>query len=971
MSQKDHSTHDHSGTNGAEQKDIYRETVFLPSTSFPMRGNLPRREPEILKRWEDMGLDARLKQQAEGRPAFTLHDGPPYANGHLHIGHALNKILKDVINRAHRMSGFAVHYVPGWDCHGLPIEWKVEEEYRKKKKDKDAVPVLQFRAECRAWAGEWLNIQRDEFRRLGVQGDWDRRYATMDFSSEAAIAGEIGKFLLNGKLYRGLRPVMWSPVEKTALAEAEIEYHDMTSTTVFVAFPVVKDPTPSGALQEASVVIWTTTPWTIPANRALAYGAEITYVVLRVDRVTEDANVEPGSKLIVAEALQEKFCEAAGIVSSHTLYSLPGSALEGAVCAHPLRGQGYDFDVPLFAGDFVTTEAGTGLVHMAPSHGEDDFRLCTSHGIPVPELIEDDGRYDERVPLFAGVHVFKAAEPVIEALRTSMQQSMVAETAPAGLVAQGTLLHSYPHSWRSRKPVIWRATPQWFIRMDGESDLRGQALKALEDVTFVPEQARNRLTSMIAGRPDWCISRQRAWGVPIAVFVNKSNGEPLRDPDVVNRIVAAFREEGADAWYSAEPSRFLGDKYDPADYEQVFDIVDVWFESGSTHSFVLGHGDLAFPADLYLEGSDQHRGWFQSSLLESVGTRGIAPYRALVTNGFVMDEQGRKMSKSLGNVVAPQEVNESLGADILRLWVVNSDTNEDLRIGKEILKQQGELYRRLRNTMRWLLGGLSGFTEAERLPFDQLPELERWVLHRLTELGDMLSRAVSTHEWVGVYPALHGFCATDLSAFYFDVRKDSLYCDRPDSLKRRAVRTVLDILHRALTTWLAPVLVFTAEDAWTARFGDNSSVHLEGFFSPDPAWYDPELGERWVALRALRRVITTEIEGARRAGIIGSSLQAEISLPLSVREAAVFADVDWNELAIVSHTDVTVEGITKSLYLPEDASETGELHAGPTVRVAGGQKCERCWKVLPEVGLSVAHPGLCLRCEGAVEGQVM
>ncbi|GBQ82400.1 isoleucyl-tRNA synthetase [Acetobacter malorum DSM 14337] len=944
--------------------DLYRDTVFLPRTSFPMRGNLPKREPDWLARWAEIGLDAQIKQQAEGRQPFTLHDGPPYANGHLHIGHAMNKINKDVINRAHRMSGYAVRYVPGWDCHGLPIEWKVEEEYRKAKRDKDSVPVLEFRAECRAYAAKWLGVQMDEFKRLGVQAEWANRYATMDFSSESAIVGEIGRFLLNGGLYRGLRPVMWSPVEKTALAEAEIEYHDHKSTTILVAFPIVKDPTPAHALKDVSVVIWTTTPWTIPGNRALAYGPEITYVVLRVDETREGALLEPGAKVLVAEALVESFCKEAHISAHHILYTLPGEALKGAVCAHPLRGSGYDYDVPMLPGDFVTTEAGTGLVHMAPAHGEDDFRLCKEYGVEVPETVQDDGTYSPWVPGFAGVHVFKAADPVCATLTAVMEQANAAGTAPAGLVARGELVHSYPHSWRSRAPVIYRATPQWFIRMDGEAALRQKALDALDDVTFVPAQARNRLTSMIENRPDWCISRQRAWGVPIAVFVEKRTGEVLRDADVMQRVVDIFREEGADAWYSSPASRFLGEGRNADDYEQVFDIVDVWFESGSTHSFVLGQPGLSFPADLYLEGSDQHRGWFQSSLLESVGTRGISPFKAVVTNGFVLDEHGRKMSKSLGNVIAPQEVNDNLGADILRLWVMNSDTNEDLRIGKEILKQQGELYRRLRNTLRWLLGALDGFTEEEALPYDQLPELERWVLHRLTDLGGLMTRAVETHEWVGVYPALHGFCTTDLSAFYFDIRKDTLYCDAPSSLTRRAARTVLDHLHRCLTTWLAPVLVFTAEEAWTARFGDGESVHLQAFPDLPAEWSNPELDERWTRLRAVRRIITTEIEGARRDGTVGSSLQAQVELTLSEEEAGEFAGVNWSELAIVSHVDVLVAPQSSSVYV--EGEEGGELHGAPVVRPAEGEKCARCWKVLPETGTRDGAPGLCLRCADVV-----
>lgn len=959
-------------------QDRYRDTVFLPRTAFPMRGNLPVREPDILARWKAMDLDGRIAREAEGRPRFTLHDGPPYANGNLHIGHALNKIMKDVVNRAHRMAGFAVHYVPGWDCHGLPIEWRIEEQYRKSGRDKDAVPVLQFRAECRDYAAHWLGVQSDEFQRLGVQGDWAGRYATMDFSSEAAIVEEIGRFLLNGGLYRGLRPVMWSPVEKTALAEAEIEYHDIDSTTIHVAFPFVSDPTPGDALDGVSAVIWTTTPWTIPANRALAYGPDFTYVVLRVDDIADGSLVPRGARLLVAEDRVAAFCDEAGITAHHILYTMPGEALAGAICAHPLRGQGFDFDVPLLAGDFVTTDAGTGLVHMAPAHGQDDFLLTRQHGIPVPELVMDDGRYAETVPLFAGTHVFKAADPVCTALSDAMTRSQRAGEAPSGLIARGTIHHSYPHSWRSRAPVIFRATPQWFIGMDTQADasvetrasnhgtLREMALDALGQVRFVPESSRNRLTSMVAGRPDWCISRQRAWGVPIAVFVEKATGEVLRDPAVMARVVTAFREHGADIWYSADPAEFLGPDRDPDAYEQVFDIVDVWFESGSTHAFTLGRDGLDFPADLYLEGSDQHRGWFQSSLLESVGTRGIAPFKAIVTNGFVLDEQGRKMSKSLGNTVSPQDVIKQYGADILRLWVVNSDTNEDLRIGSEILKQQGELYRRLRNTLRWLLGALDGFSADEIVPHDELPGLERFILHRVSELSAMVAQAVETHQWVGVYPSLHGFCTNELSAFYFDVRKDALYCDAPDSHRRRSARTVLDILHRALCAWLAPVLVFTAEDAWCARFGENESVHLATFPTVPESWSDPELADTWDAARAVRRLITTEIEAARRSGAIGSSLQAQVSLPLSEYEARVFSTIDWAELAIVSHAEVEIMPGSASLYLDDPDAPGGEPHGGPVVREASGQKCARCWRVLDEVGTNAAHDALCLRCVSVV-----
>jgi isoleucyl-tRNA synthetase len=914
----------------------YRDTVFLPRTDFPMRGDLPKREPEILARWQRMDLSARIRAGSQGRPPFMLHDGPPYANGHLHIGTALNKILKDVVNRARQMAGYDAHYIPGWDCHGLPIEWRIEEEYRKSGRDKDAVPVVDFRAECRAYAAHWMGVQEGEFRRLGVEGDWAHRYATMDFPSEAAIAGEIGKFLLNGALYRGLRPVMWSPVEKTALAEAEIEYHDHTSTTIWVRFPVVASPVAD--LPGASIVIWTTTPWTMPANRAIAAGAEIEYALVHVDAVADGSLARRGERVVVALKLLPGFLETTGITVHHVVRVLHGAELAGTVCAHPLRDAGYPHDVPVLLGDFVMTDVGTGFVHIAPSHGEDDFVLGRAHGLDVPETVGDDGTFNPWVPLFAGIHVYKAGDPVSAAL-----------TEAGNLVARGKLVHSYPHSWRSKAPLIFRATPQWFIRMDGPEDIRGRALAAIDATQFMPDAGRNRIGAMVAARPDWCISRQRAWGVPIAVFVERATGAPLRDPDVMARVVEAFATEGADAWYTSPPARFLGNERNPDDYEQVFDIVDVWFESGSTHAFVLEARGLPWPADLYLEGSDQHRGWFHSSLLEAVGTRGRAPFKAVLTHGFVMDEHGRKMSKSLGNVTAPQEVADKYGADILRLWTMMSDTTEDLRIGGEILKQQAELYRRLRNTLRWLLGSLDGFSESERVDYAEMPELERWVLHRVSELDANLRAAAVSYDWTGVYPDLHVFCATDLSAFYFDIRKDALYCDRPDSLRRRAARTVLDILHRCLTTWLAPALCFTAEEAWCARFGTDTSVHLQTWPEIPASWNDSALAERWTRLRAARGTVTAALEAARQDGTIGASLQAQVTL--AGDQFDLLDPEGWEEIAIVS--------------------QVNRSDGGACVHVARapGEKCARCWRVLTEVGSVAAHPALCLRCADAVEAR--
>jgi isoleucyl-tRNA synthetase len=903
-----------------------KATVFLPRTEFPMRGDLPKREPAQLARWEAMGLWQKLRATALGRPGFLLHDGPPYANGNLHIGHALNKIHKDVINRAQQMAGRDANYIPGWDCHGLPIEWKIEEKYRAAKKNKDEVPVLEFRKECREYAQHWLDVQAAEFKRLGVAADWENRYATMDFASEAAIAGEIGRFLLNGALYRGLRPVMWSPVEKTALAEAEIEYHDKKDTAIYVKFP-------AQAESEGAIVIWTTTPWTIPGNRGLAVGAEIDYVLIDVTGVAEGSLARAG-KLIVAEALLEDFTKKIGITDHEVLRRFKGAELEGRKYHHPLYSQdpGYDLIVPVMLGEFVTTEAGTGIVHMAPGHGEDDFQLCRANGIAVPDTVQGDGSYYPSLPLFGGMHVYKAADPVCAAL-----------TAAGTLLHRSEFLHSYPHSWRSKAPLIYRATPQWFIRMDGEEAIRNKALAAIDATRFVPEIGRNRIRSMVESRPDWCISRQRAWGVPIAIFVDKATHEPLRDPAVMARVVEIFTEEGADAWYARPAQDFLGNKYDAADYEQVMDIVDVWFESGSTHAFVLEARGLPVPADLYLEGSDQHRGWFQASLLESVGTRGVAPFKAIVTDGFVLDEQGRKMSKSLGNVTAPQEVNDKFGADILRLWVMNSDTSEDLRIGPEILKQQAELYRRLRNTLRWLLGSLDGFSEEEKLQDQKFPELERWILHRLTELDGQIRKAVATHDWAGVYPAIHHFCATDLSAFYFDIRKDSLYCDRPDAEKRRACRSVLDILHRCLVAWLAPALPFTAEEAYGARFGEDGSVHLTLFPEIPAHWRDDALARKWVEIRENRSGVTAAIEAMRREKVVGSSLQTVALISPAGRE--LLDDLEaWADICITSRA---------------------EPHTHNASAVALGTKCERCWRVLPEVG-SARHGGLCLRCDAAV-----
>ena len=929
----------------------YKSTVFLPQTGFPMKAGLPKREPEILARWQDMDIQAKHREAAKGQEKFILHDGPPYANGHLHIGHALNKILKDVIVRTQQMLGRDSNYVPGWDCHGLPIEWKIEEKYRKKKKDKDQVPILEFRRECREFAEQWIDVQRDEFKRLGVIGDWDNPYTTMSFAAEAQIVRELGKFLINGSLYRGAKPVLWSVVEKTALAEAEIEYHDHTSTTIYVRFPVAKASQPE--IEGASIVIWTTTPWTMPGNRAVAYGPDIDYVVIEVKEAADGSLAKPGEKLVIAEARLETALAECGITTPNVIAIFKGSDLEGTVCRHPLAGQGYDFEVPALPAGFATTEEGTGIVHIAPGHGSDDWELGMAKGIKVPETVGEDGCFFDHVALFAGQHVFKVNGEIADAIE-----------AAGGLLARGQLVHRYPHSWRSKAPLIFRNTTQWFISME-TTGLRDKALKAIGETRFVPPSGQKRLQGMIETRPDWCVSRQRAWGVPITVFVNKQTGEPLRDEGVLERIVEAVEAEGADAWFTSDPSRFLGPDHNADDYEQVMDILDVWFDSGATHTFVLeGRDDLKWPASLYLEGTDQHRGWFHSSLLESCGTRGRAPYEAVLTHGFVMGEDGSKMSKSLGNIVSPQDVVDRHGADILRLWVVGSDYSEDLRIGPEILKSNADIYRRLRNTLRYLLGNLSGFDESERLGTDEMPELERWVLHRLWQLDRLLRQACDDFQFHPVFAELHNFCAVDLSAFYFDVRKDSLYCDPADDPKRRAARTVLDEIFNCLSAWLAPFLCFTAEEAWQARHqdgGDGDSVHLRAFPDIPDAWRDDDLAAKWAKIRNLRRVVTGALEEKREEKIIGSSLQAHPVVYSNSEDIALFDGLDAAELFITSGATFIADRGPENSFSLNDVSDAWVV-AGK----AEGEKCGRCWKVLPEVGQDKDYPDTCGRCADAV-----
>ena len=963
----------------------YRPTLFLPQTDFPMKAGLPEAEPKWLARWAEMDLYGRIRAKAKGKPLFILHDGPIYANGDIHSGTGLNHILKDFVVRSQGMLGKDAPYVPGWDCHGLPIEWKVEENYRAEGKAKDSVPKDALRRDCRAFASHWLNVQREQIMRLGQIGDFAHPYTTMAFKAEAVIAREAMKFVENGLLYRGFRPVMWSPIEKTALADAEVEYHEKQSPTIYVKFPLSK----AGDLPAHTfIVIWTTTPWTIPGNRAIAFSPDISYGLYQIADAAGESLARAGENLLLADTLAEQVAKHAKMMLSR-VRTVTADELKALVAAHPFRSHGYTFDVPVLPAAFVTADTGTGFVHNAPGHGEDDFELMVGADRDYPHknpdafnLVLPDGSYAATVPLFAGKRILTPEGKDGDA-NGAVIKELIAHNK---LLAKGTLRHSYPHSWRSKAPVIFRATPQWFVAIDqpmkerGGKTLRELALAAIKQTKWYPPRGENRIGSMVESRPDWVFSRQRAWGVPLAIFVDKKTGQVLNDPEVFKRIEAAFEAEGADAWFTSPPSRFLGEGRKPEDYEQVQDILDVWFDSGSTHVFTVENPiDPNWPkaeidsdgrpgrADLYLEGSDQHRGWFQSSLLESVGTTGRAPYKGVLTHGFVLDDQGRKMSKSLGNTLAPQVIAEKNGAEILRLWASSSDFTEDLRIGQDILKANVEAYRRLRNTIRFMLANLEGFDEQERIAHDKMPELERTMLARLAELDGTVREAYAGFDFNRVSSALFNFCTNDLSAFYFDIRKDVLYCDALTSPRRRATRTVMDEIFRRIVTWFAPILCFTMEEAWLSRFpGDEESVHLQTFFDVPAAWKNSALVEKWKRIRELRRVVTGALELERAAKKIGSSLEASPTLYVeSEDDAAIVSSVPFAEIAIISGFGLE--------SVPAAVADREKLFALPDVRgawalfePAHGNKCARCWMILTEVGRNKSHTDLCNRCSAAV-----
>ncbi|WP_170782897.1 isoleucine--tRNA ligase [Ruegeria lacuscaerulensis] len=964
----------------AETPD-YKDTLNLPKTDFPMRAGLPKREPAWLERWETIGVYDRLREK-KGRTPFTLHDGPPYANGHLHIGHALNKTIKDMIVRSHQMMGHDARYVPGWDCHGLPIEWKIEEQYRKKGKNKDEVNIVDFRQECRKFAEGWIDIQREEFKRLGITGNWPDPYITMDYHAEAVIADEFMKFLMNGTLYQGSKPVMWSPVEKTALAEAEVEYHDKESFTIWVKFKVVN----AGDLDDAFVVIWTTTPWTMPSNKAVVYGKDIAYGLYEVTGAPDECWAKVGDKFLLADNLAADVLGRARLNDDQwtRVRDVTRDELAGVQLTHPLAGaeggNGEWDDIRDFrAAEFVTDTEGTGFVHCAPSHGMEEFELYRDLGMleqVITYNVMDDGSFRADLPFFGGKYILSRKGGEGDANKTIIDK--LAEVG--GLLARGKIKHSYPHSWRSKAPIIYRNTPQWFASVDRKLDdgmgemgdtIRERALRSIDElVKWTPQTGRNRLYSMIEARPDWVLSRQRAWGVPLTCFTKKGALPTdadylLRNADLNARIKAAFEENGADIWYTdGFKEQVLDGIANPDDYDQVFDVLDVWFDSGSTHAFVLRDredGTEDGIADVYMEGTDQHRGWFHSSMLQACGTKGRAPYRNVVTHGFTLDAKGNKMSKSLGNTIVPEEVIKQYGADILRLWVAQTDYTADQRIGPEILKGTADSYRRLRNTMRFMLGSLADFTEADRVAPEDMPRLERWVLSRLADLDEQVRKGYAAFDFQGVFSAVFTFATVDLSSFYFDVRKDALYCDG-DNQRRRAARTVLDILFHRLTTWLAPVLVFTMEEVWLERFGgDDSSVHLVDFPDTPADWRDAELETSMAKVRRVRRSVTAALEVQRQDKVIGSSLEAAPIVYVEDQETRdLLATFDVDDMCITSGLTVTGDPA------PAEAFRVPEIEGVAVVfEKAEGEKCQRCWKILPDVGRHV-HTGVCGRCDEAL-----
>lgn len=917
----------------------FKDTIRLPKTSFPMKANLKNLTEETLKKWEESNVYQAIRKQNINKPNFTLHDGPPYANGHIHLGTALNKILKDIIVKGRNLLGFNAPLVFGWDCHGLPIEWKVEENFKKQSKTKDHIDKVEFRNECRKFAEQWIHIQKNEFKQLGVIGDFTNPYITMDYKTEALIYKEFITLVKNNYIYLGKKPVMWSVVEQTALAEAEVEYINKLSPIAFVGFPVIKAH--NSSWEGALAIIWTTTPWTIPGNQALAYHQDITYGLYKIETTTNECLVKSNSKVIIACDLAESLMQQFGVTKFSLLDTNKG--LEGLEAKHPLYKLGFTNVAKALAADFVDTTVGTGIVHVAPAYGLDDFYVAQQHHIEAKDIIDDKGFYHPNVPVFTGDHIFKVAPKVLENLQ-------ICNT----LILANEITHSYPCSWRSKAPLIYRLTSQWFLNLQHNS-LKTKILDIVKnDIKFLPKIGKNRLTSMLEQRPDWCLSRQRIWGVPLAMFKHVETDEILICEETYNNIYQAFAQEGSDAWFKGDPKRFLKPGLNPDSYVPVFDVVDVWFDSGSSHVYVLKEREeLNDVADIYIEGSDQHRGWFQSSLIESVANYNQAPYKNVITHGFVLDQKGQKMSKSLGNVINPLEVINKYGLDILRLWVANSNYQEDVRAGDSIFKQQVDAYRKIRNTLRYMLGNLTYFNPSQRVNYTELPDLEKLILHGLNDLYQSFKKCFLEHyEFHNFFNELYNFIAIDLSSFYFDIKKDILYCDKPNSHAFNSCLTVMDIIYDYIVKFLVPFIPVTAEEVYGHRSNTKDSVLLTELTPPSDEWHQPELASKYQYVQKIRKEVFVSIENARNNKIIGSGLEAEPIVYVLSEQISWLQQIDLASICITSGI------VLKSLSdAPKDAQALGIY---VEFNKKSGDKCERCWKI------SHLTNGLCSRCKGVV-----
>ena len=919
----------------------YSKTIKLPKTNFSMKANLSEKENQWLDFWKKNKVYESLKEQSKKFENYILHDGPPYANGDLHLGHALNKILKDIICRFKFQNSLNVNYIPGWDCHGLPIEWKVEEKFRKSGKNKSEVDLKKFRQECRDFASSWVEIQKNQFNRFGIQTNWEDIYLTMNRGSELVIVSELLKFLESDQLYLGFKPVMWSVVEQTALAEAEIEYHEKKSKAIYVKFPVINRK------EEISILIWTTTPWTIPCNKAIAFSRKLNYKLVEINDNYENLCLKKGEKILLAENLISIFCSFHSIKDFKIKEKIKSEELEELICEHPLKNLGYKSEVKVFEGEHVTDEAGTGFVHIAPNHGVEDFEVGRKNKLDNLPTVNENGIYSSNIRFFEGMHVFKADDVVISELKNSKK-----------LISSSDYLHSYPHSWRSKAPLIFRATSQWFISLD-KNDLRKKSLNEIEKVKWIPSNSKKRIQSMVKDRPDWCVSRQRSWGVPITIFISKKNGAPLIDNKVNEKILSVIEEEGIDSWFSQPVEYFLNGLYESDEFEKVDSILDVWFDSGSSHVYVLKNRGIKDKADLYLEGSDQHRGWFQTSLIESCANYGTSPFKSVLTHGFVIDEKGKKMSKSLGNVILPSDVIKKYGADILRIWVANSNYSEDIKISYQSLDRQAESYRKIRNTIRFLLGNLNYYSSKDNVSHEDLPQLEQFIRHKLFIYNKKINKYFEEFSFYKAFQLILSFCAQELSSLFFDIRKDSLYCDSSDSNVVKSAKTVMVDVFQCLIRWLSPIIPFTTEEAWQSwresiEPNDILSCHFLKKIEIEENWNNEKLSDRWAKILEIKNAFTFAVEHKRNLKEIKSSLEAKASIYLKNQEhIAIAKSLDLSEILISSNV------IISNTFDEEHLFNSNEKAIGIKITKDNGKKCPRCWRLVKEFNNKI---DLCFRC---------